>query len=91
MCLFFHTWSDAYEESVDLSSYQEIADDPIFTDEAKRLAKIILKININEVTIRKCFDCGQIQSLIADRWVEYRPIGKSSIRDFKIKKLLDIQ
>ena len=91
MCLIFHNWSDVYEEPVDLSVYQDIADDPIFTEEARRLAKLILKINIKKVELRRCLDCGQVQSLTIDRWSEYKPTTKSSIRDFKIKKLLDIE
>lgn len=91
MCLIFHSWSDTYEEPIDLSIYQDVADDPIFTEEARRLAKIILKVNITKVDLRKCLDCGKTQTLLSDHWIEYRPtIGKSSIRDFKIKKLLDI-
>lgn len=92
MCLFFHSWSDTYKGPLDLSVYQDVIDDPTFSEEVKRLAKIILKINIKEVSLRKCLDCGHIQSLTAGSWAEYRPgIGKSSIRDFKIKKILDMQ
>lgn len=91
MCLIFHNWSDVYEEPVDLSIYQDIADNLTFTEEARRLAKLILKINIKKVELRRCLDCGQVQSLTIDRWSEYKPTTKSSIRDFKIKKLLDIK